>query len=215
MPLRMWSIGAIFASLPQVFIIMEGYPKLSVLIEALIFASAEPVSVEVIHNFLLAILPSESLSKQYVNDVVCRLTQKYDQGEFAMHIREIGGGYQFVTKPDYHDVVKEMLKAGSTAKLSTAALETLAIIAYRQPVTKSDIELIRGVNCDYTLQKLLEKEMIEISGRSREPGRPLIYVTSKKFMEYFGLAGMKDLPKLSNAEKENEFRKPEESASPG
>lgn len=103
-----------------------------------------------------------------------------------------------MTKGAYHGVVGAYIKIQSSRRLSTAALETLAIIAYKQPVVKSEMEKIRGVSCDYSVQKLLEKELIAISGRSEGPGRPLEYSTSEKFMEYFGLKDMSDMPKIKD-----------------
>jgi segregation and condensation protein B len=115
---------------------------------------------------------------------------------------EIAGGYQFLTKGAYHNTVGVYLKQTMKKRLSRSALETLSIIAYKQPVTKSELERIRGVNCDYAIQKLLEKELVAIQGRSDGPGRPLLYGTSDKFMDYFGLKSLDDLPKPK------EFREP-------
>jgi segregation and condensation protein B len=100
-----------------------------------------------------------------------------------------------LTKPAFHHTVGTYLKLTTRKRLSRAALETLAIVAYKQPVPKSELEKIRGVNCDYALQKLLEKELVSIVGRSEGPGRPLLYGTSQKFMDYFGLKGLEDLPR--------------------
>jgi segregation and condensation protein B len=112
-------------------------------------------------------------------------------------VRESGGGYQFLSKKDFHKTVAQLNGEKFLKRLSTAALETLAIIAYKQPITKSEIEAIRGVNCDYSIQKLLEKELIIITGRNENmPGKPLVYATSKSFMDYFGLNSPDELPKL-------------------
>jgi segregation and condensation protein B len=111
---------------------------------------------------------------------------------------EIAEGYQFLSKKEYHSVVNTLLQIKAKRRLSTAALETLAIIAYKQPLSKSEIEHIRGVNCDYSIQKLLEKELIVINGKGDGPGRPLLYATSKNFMDHFGLKSVKDLPKLKD-----------------
>src|SRR6202008_1249569 len=109
-----------------------------------------------------------------------------------------GGGWQFLTKAAYHKTVAQLNGDKFLKRLSVASLETLAIIAYKQPITKSEIEAIRGVNCDYAVQKLLEKDLILISGRNEEAvGKPLIYSTSKSFMDYFGINSPEDLPKLS------------------
>ena len=117
---------------------------------------------------------------------------------YAFQVYAIGGGYQFLTKPDYQDAVSLFLKQKAKRKLSASALETLAIIAYKQPVSKPVIEQIRGVSCDYAIQKLLEKELIEIKGKADTIGRPVIYGTTQRFMEYFGINHLKDLPQLKD-----------------
>lgn len=127
-------------------------------------------------------------------DSLQNLLAKYASDEFSFQIYQIGEGYQFLSKPAYQTSIQILLKQKSRKRLSTAALETLAIIAYKQPVTKTDIEQIRGVSCDYALQKLLDKELIVIKGKSDTVGRPLLYGTSQKFIEYFGINSIKDLP---------------------
>jgi segregation and condensation protein B len=108
---------------------------------------------------------------------------------------EIAGGYQFLSKGAYHPTIGVFLRQTTNKRLSRSALETLSIVAYKQPVTKSELEKIRGVSCDYAMQKLLEKELVIIMGRSDGPGKPLLYGTSTKFMDYFGISSMEDLPK--------------------
>ena len=127
-------------------------------------------------------------------DGIDGLQKKYVAEEFSFSIEKSSGGYQFLTKPAYQTSIGILLKQQSKKRLSNSALETLSIIAYKQPVTKSEIEQIRGVNCDYTAQKLLEKELIEIKGKAETIGRPIIYGTSDKFMEYFGINNLEDLP---------------------
>jgi segregation and condensation protein B len=129
-----------------------------------------------------------------VTSAVAALQEKYISDEFSFSIDHVGGGYQFLTKPSYQVGISILLKQRSKKKLSTSAVETIAIIAYKQPISKSLIEQIRGVNCDYAIQKLLEKELIEIKGKAETAGRPLLYGTSSKFMEYFGINSLKDLP---------------------
>ena len=137
------------------------------------------------------------------------LVTKYEDPGFAIEVREINEGFVFLTKPAYHHVVGSYLKLSSKKKLSRVALETLAIVAYKQPVTKSELEKIRGVNCDYVLQKLMEKDLVEITGRADGPGKPLLYSTSEKFMEYFGLKNLGDLPKLKDLqEPDNQIGEP-------
>ena len=129
-----------------------------------------------------------------IESTVQRVVSKYDHEDFAFQVCHIGGGYQFLTKPAYQVSISIFLKQQSKKRLSTSALETLSIIAYKQPITKSNIEQIRGVSCDYTIQKLLEKELVEIKGKSDGIGKPLLYGTSSKFMEYFGINSLSDLP---------------------
>jgi segregation and condensation protein B len=139
-----------------------------------------------------------------IEQALAELREKYQQEHFAFELVEIAEGFQFMTKSAFHSVVDEYIKENNAKRLSKAALETLAIIAYKQPVVKSEVEHIRGVNCDYTIQKLLEKELIEIQGRDHGPGKPLIYGTSPKFMNYFGLKSIKDLPQLKEFTKRDE-----------
>lgn len=113
-----------------------------------------------------------------------------------MEICQSGGGFQFLTKPAFLGVLNTVLKQKVKKRLSTAAMETLSIVAYRQPITKPELEKIRGVNCDYAIQKLLEKELIIISGKSEQPGKPILYSTSRKFMDYFGINHLNELPQM-------------------
>lgn len=122
------------------------------------------------------------------------IQEKYRSEEFSFSLEHIGAGYQFLTKPAYQASISILLKHQSQKRLSTAQMETLSIIAYKQPVTKTELEQIRGVNCDYSIQKLLEKGLIMIKGKSDSLGRPLLYGTSEKFMNYFGINDLKDLP---------------------
>jgi segregation and condensation protein B len=125
------------------------------------------------------------------------IVEKYNSEFYPFEVRESGGGWQFLTKKDFHKTIAQLNGEKFLKRLSTAALETLAIIAYKQPITKGEIEAIRGVNSDYSVQKLLEKELIVISGRNEKlPGHPLVYSTSKTFMDYFGINSPEDLPKI-------------------
>ncbi len=166
-------------------------------IESLIFLSRDEITVEEIAETLSAQMEA-TISRQEVENAISRLVVRYSEGPYAFHIVPVSGGYKFMTKGIYHDTIATYLKLTTKKKLSSAAIETLSIIAYKQPVTKSELEAIRGVNCDYSIQKLLEKDLVEITGRSDGPGRPLIYNTSKKFMDYFGLKDLSDLPKLKD-----------------
>jgi segregation and condensation protein B len=168
-------------------------------IEALIFVAEMPLSVKEIQDCLVRLVGIE-LNTEEIESHIEVLTQKYHEGNFPFEVVPIAGGYQFLTKPAFQPTVSEFLKSKLNKKLSTNSLETLAIIAYRQPISKPDIERIRGVNCDYTIQKLLEKELIAIVGRSEETGKPLLYGTSEFFMNYFGINSVNDLPKLKDLE---------------
>lgn len=171
-------------------------------IESLVFAAEQPLSLKEIKQCLEQLLEAEVPEKD-LEEAVERLKTKFGQEEFAFELVEINGGLVFLTKGAYHHAVGQMLKLQTRKMLSRAALETLAIIAYKQPVTKVDVERIRGVNCDYTIQKLLDKELVILQGRAAGPGRPLLYATSEKFMDYFGLKSIEELPKLKD------FRKPD------
>jgi len=166
-------------------------------IEALIFTAESPVSADDIISCLNTTYGWE-LKKEQLKEIVEVLKEKYKDEVFSFELVEIAEGYQFLSKKEYHSVVNTLLQIKAKRRLSTAALETLAIIAYKQPLSKSEIEHIRGVNCDYSIQKLLEKELIVINGKGDGPGRPLLYATSKSFMDHFGLKSVKDLPKLKD-----------------
>ncbi|HKP32225.1 MAG TPA: SMC-Scp complex subunit ScpB, partial [Chitinophagaceae bacterium] len=125
------------------------------------------------------------------------IVEKYKAEFYPFEVIQSGGGWQFLTKKEFHKTVAQLNGEKFLKRLSNAALETLAIIAYKQPITKSEIEAIRGVNCDYSIQKLLEKELIIITGRNENmPGKPLVYATSKTFMDYFGINSPDELPRL-------------------
>lgn len=162
-------------------------------IEAIIFCSPAPVTVEQMYQCLKEVLHDE-ICQEDIHRALEVLNKRYNHQGSAIELVHVADGYQFFTKPEYYPSVAALLRITSAKSLSQAALETLAIIAYRQPVTKAQIEQIRGVNCDYALQKLLEKELIEIVGRAQAPGKPLLYATSRAFMEYFLLNSVKDLP---------------------
>ncbi|QEH43859.1 SMC-Scp complex subunit ScpB [Chitinophaga sp. XS-30] len=168
-------------------------------VEALIFAADRPLPVADILELLnnaMAFLEDRATQEQ-VEAALEAIQEKYNSEFYAFSVRESGGGYQFLTKKEYYQTVAQLNGEKFLKRLSTAALETLAIIAYKQPISKGEIEHIRGVSTDYSITKLLEKELIVISGRSEElPGKPLLYTTSKAFMDYFGLNSPKDLPKL-------------------
>jgi len=169
--------------------------KLSQYIESLIFVAESPVTIKDIKDSLQSSLKLKA-SKEEINETVEKLQKKYKNHNFSFELVTISDGFQFMTKAAYHDLVGQYLRIQSKKKLSRAAMETLAIVAYKQPMTKSGIESIRGVNCDYAILKLVEKELVEILGRAQTPGRPILYGTSDKFMDYFGIRDITDLPKL-------------------
>ena len=168
-------------------------------IEALIFASEKPLTsleiVELINNAFGFM--EERISPDQVETSIQGIREKYQSEFYPFEVRESGGGWQFLTKKEFHKTLAQLNGENFLKRLSTAALETLAIIAYKQPITKGEIESIRGVNTDYSIQKLLEKELIVITGRNENlPGKPLVYATSKNFMDYFGINSADDLPKI-------------------
>ncbi|MGZ3923747.1 MAG: SMC-Scp complex subunit ScpB [Flavisolibacter sp.] len=168
-------------------------------IEALIFASDKPLtSLEItdLLNQAFGFMEDKIVAEQ-VDAALEGIVEKYNSEFYPFDVRQSGGGWQFLTKKDYHKTVAQLNGEKFLKRLSAAALETLAIIAYKQPVTKGEIEAIRGVSSDYAVQKLLEKELIIISGRNEKlPGHPLVYATSKNFMDYFGINSADDLPKI-------------------
>lgn len=168
-------------------------------IEALIFASEKPLPnnelVELVNNALGFI--EDRATPEQVEAAVNAIQEKYESEFYSFEVVESGGGFQFLTKKEFHKTIAQLNGDKFLKKLSAASLETLSIIAYKQPVTKSEIEIIRGVNCDYAVQKLLEKDLVIIAGRNENsPGKPLVYATSKSFMDYFGINSPDDLPKI-------------------
>jgi segregation and condensation protein B len=168
-------------------------------IEALIFASDKPLTAmemtELLNNAFSFM--EDKLTLDQVQTCIDGIVVKYNSEFYPFEVRESGGGWQFLSKKAYHKTIAQLNGEKFLKRLSVAALETLAIVAYKQPITKGEIESIRGVNSDYSIQKLLEKELIVITGRNEDmPGKPLIYATSKTFMDYFGINQTADLPRL-------------------
>ena len=162
-------------------------------VEALIFCAERPISKDDLKACLGEMFDAD-IPHQDVEQAVEAIRQKYATDGFSFEVVNVAGGYLFLTKPAYQASIGIMLKQQSKRRLSKSALETLSIIAYKQPILKPEIEKIRGVNCDYTLQKLLDKELVEIKGKSDTVGRPLIYGTTPNFMEYFGINDLSELP---------------------
>lgn len=169
-------------------------------IEALIFASDKALSAVEINEYLNTALAfiADRADIEQVQIAIDAIKEKYESEYYAFELRQSGGGWQFLTKPAYYKTVALLNGDKFIKRLSTASLETLSIIAYKQPITKSEIESLRGVNCDYAVQKLLEKDLIIISGRHEDAvGKPLLYATSRSFMDYFGINSAAELPKIS------------------
>jgi segregation and condensation protein B len=168
-------------------------------IEALIFASDKPLTtleiVELANNALGFM--DDKVSLDQVEAALEGITEKYSADFYPFEVKQSGGGWQFLTRPAFHKTVAQLNGDRFLKRLSAASLETLAIVAYKQPVTKGEIESIRGVSSDYAVQKLLEKELIVITGRNEKAvGQPLLYSTSKNFMDYFGINSADELPKI-------------------
>lgn len=162
-------------------------------IEALVFCSPKPITEGELQGCLVEMFDAEVPNTAIMAGLES-IRQKFDTEVFSIELVKSGGGYQFLTKPAYQASIGTLLKRQSKKRLSGAAMETLSIIAYKQPITRSEAEQIRGVNCDYVIQKLLEKELIEIKGKSEGVGQPLLYGTGQDFMDYFGINDLKELP---------------------
>jgi len=174
---------------------MQTRPSIIRHLEALLFSAGEPLSPE---DILAVLVESEApeMSLSQLEDSLEELRTHLEHEDRTFQLQLTGGGWQLLTKPEYYSTLSKYFKQQSGKRLSKAALETLSIVAYRQPVTRADVEAVRGVGSDYAINKLLERELITILGRDQGPGRPLLYATSPQFMDYFGLADISDLPKL-------------------
>ena len=166
--------------------------------EALIFSADRPLTAIDIAQLIKDTQSENEIDIEKLPSALDAIVEKYASNFYPFEVKQIGGGYQFLSKKEFYPTLAKLNGEKYTKKLSTASLETLAIIAYKQPVTKTEIEHIRGVNSDYSVQKLLEKELIIISGRMEDMvGKPLTYNTSKSFMDYLGINSIDDLPKLN------------------
>ena len=169
--------------------------RLSSVIEALIFASTEPVPPSKIRDIIVENEEQIEISEETVQDFVDKLNERYDENGFSFRIEQLGGGFTFVTQSKYHYWLSIFQHQNAYRKLSQSAIETLAIVAYRQPITKPEVDQIRGVDSGYIIRQLLEKALIEVSGRADSPGKPLLYKTSKYFLQHFGINSVDELPK--------------------
>lgn len=159
------------------------------IIESLLFASDEPLSVTRFHDIISEATP------QSIRNVLNELKSEYEASNRAFTIEEIADGYQLLTKPQYKNWVEKLQKVKAEEKLSPAAIETLAIIAYKQPIKRADLEAIRGVQSGQLIRALMERGLVRIVGRENIPGAPILYGTTKKFLELFNLCSLEDLPK--------------------
>lgn len=167
-------------------------------VEALIFASERPIT-QIEMTEMIGQALEEQIESDRIATCIDAIREKYDAEYYPFQLKEAGGGYQFLTKKAFHKTVLQLNGDKHIKKLSSAAMETLSIIAYKQPITKSEIEFIRGVSADYSIQKLLEKELIVIAGRNENMvGKPLVYSTSKNFMDYLGINTPAELPQLKD-----------------
>jgi segregation and condensation protein B len=166
--------------------------NLKAVIEALLFASDKPLTLERIRDVL------DNLQTDEIRRILEELGSEYEQSNRGLRVTEIAGGFQIITAPSFAPFLKKLYKERHTEKLSKPALETLAIIAYKQPVTKLQIESLRNVNIDGVMLNLLDKGLIRVTGRKKAPGRPKVYGTSSRFLEYFGLKSLEELPKIEN-----------------
>jgi segregation and condensation protein B len=164
-------------------------PRLA-LIEAALLAADEPLTTRKLA------LAADLADGNEARRLVMRLRALYDRDGTAFQVEEVAGGFQLLTRPEYHQWLVRLRRGGPELRLTPAARETLAIVAYRQPITRADVEAIRGVYCGETLQLLMEKGLVRITGRHDSLGRPLLYGTTKKFLAVFGLRSLKDLPQV-------------------
>lgn len=160
------------------------------IIESLLFVSDGPLLIEQIANVL------DGLEPNVIRELLLELAREYQENFRGMRIVEVAGGFQMVTNPDFASYLKKYYKHKHAERLSGPSLETLAIVAYKQPVTRLDIESIRGVNADGVVKNLMEKGLIRIVGRKEIIGRPFVYGTTKQFLEYFGLNSIEELPNM-------------------
>ena len=163
------------------------------IIESLLFVAEAPLTISRIKN-VLAISDTKEIRK-----ILSELSDEYEARKGGFFLREVAGGYQIRTRPEYTEWIKRLLQP-NPLRMSRAALETLAVIAYKQPVLRSDIEHVRRVDCGGILRMLLERKLIRVLGRKEIPGRPMIYATTKQFLEIFDLKDLKDLPTLKEIE---------------
>ena len=177
------------------FILMEDRAKKKAMLESLLFLSVEPLVLSELKKPL-------EVHENDLRELVDELAAEYEARAGGVLIGKVAGGYMMIPNPEHNEWAKKLKGSGRTQRLSMASLETLAIVAYKQPITKAEIEEIRGANCDGVVKTLLEKRLISIVGKKEAPGKPLLYGTTREFLQYFGLADLTELPTLKDLERE-------------
>jgi segregation and condensation protein B len=168
------------------------------ILEALLFSTHHPLTGQRLGELL------DIKSQKAIRKAVQDLNKQYEDSGRTFRVEQVAGGYQLLSLPEYGDILKRLHQREADAKLTKAALETLAIIAYKQPILRADVEAIRGVACGETIRSLMEKHLVNIAGRAEEPGRPILYGTTKRFLQLFGLNNLKDLPQSEELPKPKE-----------
>ncbi len=172
------------------------------IVEAIIFTSDQPIKCNEICEAIEKSTENtiSVVSQEKIKHILNELTHKYAPINYPFEIKRIGGGYQFFTKEPLFPFIRQAVLSKNQKKLSKSAIEVLSVVAYRQPITKTEVEHIRGVNSDYAIHKLLDKKLITVSGRLDAPGKPLLYSTTPYFLQYLGINQLDDLPKLKEFE---------------
>ncbi len=169
--------------------------RLSSVIEALIFAASDPISSSKVCEIIAKGDENLQLESEAVGSFVEKLNQRYEENGFAFSIIKIAGGYTFATEKRFERWLSIFQHENAYRKLTSSAIETLAIVAYKQPITKPEVDEIRGVDSGYMLRQLMEKALVEVSGRLKAPGKPLLYITTEHFLKHFGINSIDELPK--------------------
>lgn len=164
-------------------------------LEALLLSTHHPLTAGRLAEML------DLAATKPVRMAIKALNQQYEAGSRSFRVEQVAGGYQILTLPEFGEHLKKLHQREADAKLTKAALETLAIVAYKQPILRADVEAIRGCACGETIRSLMEKHLVKIAGRAEEPGRPILYGTTKRFLELFGLNSLRDLPQPENPER--------------
>ena len=166
------------------------------ILEALLFITEQPVSLKMLESLF-----DPPVAREELQGLLASLAAEYAQRGSALEVREIAGGWQFSTRPEFAPWIRKLFKDRLTYRLSSSAMETLSIVAYKQPITRSEIESIRGVNVDHAMRNLIERDLIKLTGRAESLGRPIQYGTTHKFLDHFGIGNIKDLPMIEDLAK--------------